>query len=305
MQRKLNQVEEHTKLGDKYRSQRKLKLAISSYQNAVRLDPQYAPAYAGLGISYYHYYTNLKKTEETPILANVILRNAIYILAKALTLDGACVNAYYYRGLANQAKGEMVNAIYDYSSVLKLDPTYSAAYYHRGVIYENDNKIAKALSDYTHALNINPAYKSAVNKLQHLLKHHNKKSIFKVIKSLPEREAIPLLAQCLNGDTLIGKVFWKNKHVMLFKMKKPSIEEGILKKIDDHLALFAPEIREIREVKKASRIIAQGTRTKNRMCLFNKVPEEVGVLIAAYVANADILSSKKAYEIACAHFGLP
>ena len=75
------------------RTPESLKSAISSYQNSIRLDPDFAEAYVGLADSYYLLFDYSYDT--SPV--NVVLANEN--LAKAIELDPNLAEAYVTRGL--------------------------------------------------------------------------------------------------------------------------------------------------------------------------------------------------------------
>jgi tetratricopeptide (TPR) repeat protein len=86
--------------------------AIADYNQAVRLDPDYAYAYNNRGKAW-----NRKKEYD----------RAIADLNQAIRLDPNYAHAYNNRGNAWSGKKEYDRAIADYNQALRLDPNYAYA----------------------------------------------------------------------------------------------------------------------------------------------------------------------------------
>ena len=106
--------------GTDYAKQGKLQQAISDYNRAVEIDPQFAKAYFGRGFVY------AKQGKNELALADY---------DQAIQLDPKLANVYYNRALIYVAQGQTQQALDDYSQVIKLNPEDSEAYYNRGRIY--------------------------------------------------------------------------------------------------------------------------------------------------------------------------
>jgi tetratricopeptide (TPR) repeat protein len=66
--------------------------------------------------------------------------------------------AYYNRGNAYQAKGDLDRAISDYNDAIRLDPNYAFAYNSRGKAYRAKGDLDRAISDYNDAIRLDPNY---------------------------------------------------------------------------------------------------------------------------------------------------
>ena len=64
--------------------------------------------------------------------------------------------AYYNRGIAWQAKGQLDEAIADYSEAIRLNPKFVRAYYNRGIAWNAKGESDKAIADYNEAIRLNP-----------------------------------------------------------------------------------------------------------------------------------------------------
>ena len=120
--------------------------AISDFSLAIRLDPNYAPAYNKRGIAY-EKQRNFDK--------------AISDYNEAIRLDPNLALAYYNRGNAYYDHGNLDKAIGDYDSAIRIDPNYTFAYYSRANAYYNHGNLDKAISDYTSAIQFDPNFAPA------------------------------------------------------------------------------------------------------------------------------------------------
>jgi len=120
--------------------------AISDYNEAIRLNPNYAWAYSRRGIAYRH-----KQDYD----------KAISDYTEAIRLNPNSVEAYYDRGNVYHDTKEYDKAISDYSEAITLTSNYADAYYNRGNVYRETKEYDKAISDYTEVIRLNPNYANA------------------------------------------------------------------------------------------------------------------------------------------------
>ncbi|MCA2775721.1 MAG: serine protease [Microcystis sp. M135S2] len=132
--------------GNLYKNLQKYELALADYDKAIELNPNYAKAYYNRGVLYY----DQKKYEL-----------ALADWNKAIELNPNFTDAYYNRGnlYYNLQKYEL--ALSDYSKAIKINPNFALAYYNRGLLYSDLQKYELALSDYSKAIEINPNYAMA------------------------------------------------------------------------------------------------------------------------------------------------
>jgi len=125
---------------------KKMKLAESYYQNALRIRPESVEAIYGLGMYYQNAdeYEEAKSTYRSLIGIDVQFKDAYYnvgyiyfqqdSLKKALNyfdmaanVDVGFARAYYMRGLTYEAMSDTSNAIKDYNRTLSLDNGFEMA----------------------------------------------------------------------------------------------------------------------------------------------------------------------------------
>ncbi|HIK06567.1 MAG TPA: tetratricopeptide repeat protein [Trichormus sp. M33_DOE_039] len=126
-----------------YYEQKKWDLALADYNQALKINPDYADAYNNRG----NFYKKHKKGD----LALVDYNQAIKInpdLAEAYNNRG---DLYY-----DQKKWEL--ALADYNQSIKINPDLAEAYYNRGNLYKEQKKWELALADFNQSLKINPDF---------------------------------------------------------------------------------------------------------------------------------------------------
>lgn len=97
-----------------------IQLAISNFDEAIRLAPQHGRAYYLRGLAY----SGIDERER-----------AIQDFDEAIMLDPQEASAYFSRGVAWDTLGEFHRAKSDYDEAIKLDSQNSAAYFNRAVVH--------------------------------------------------------------------------------------------------------------------------------------------------------------------------
>jgi tetratricopeptide (TPR) repeat protein len=137
--------------GNVYNAKGDYNRAIADYTEAIRLDPKYAAAYYNRGVVYYN------KRDYDRAMADY---------TEDIRLDPKYAWAYNNRGLAYYYnKGEYDRAIADYTEAIRLDPKYAHAYNNRGFAYYNKGDYDRAIADYNEAIRLDPNYTTAKNNL--------------------------------------------------------------------------------------------------------------------------------------------
>jgi len=122
--------------------------AIDDYNQALKINPNYALAYSNRGLARYD-------------LGNK--QGAIDDYNQALNIDPNNSYDYNNRGIARYDLGDKQGAIDDYNQALNIDPNYINAYYGRGIVRYDLGDKQGAIDDYNQALNIDPNYINAYN----------------------------------------------------------------------------------------------------------------------------------------------
>ena len=122
------------------------KRAIEDYDEAVKLNPEYAEAYNNRGVAYAGLNRHERAIED-------------YDVAVKLNPDYAA--AYYNRGSAYAGLNRHERAIEDYDEAVKLNPKDAKAYYNRGNSYTGLNQYKRAIWDYDEAVKLNTEYAEA------------------------------------------------------------------------------------------------------------------------------------------------
>jgi tetratricopeptide (TPR) repeat protein len=120
--------------------------ALTDFNEAIKLDPDYAPAYASRAQAWVkkHY-----REREIADYTEAIKRdpnNAAYRVARAESWS---------------AQGMHKHAIAEYEHALRMEPNNPSFWVSRGNEWRRHLKLDDAIADYTHALQINPRYTPA------------------------------------------------------------------------------------------------------------------------------------------------
>jgi tetratricopeptide (TPR) repeat protein len=115
--------------------------AVKAFEQAISLDPKFAPAYYNLG-----YAKSLQdKTDE-----------ALQNYDKAIELDPNYRDAYNQRGNLKGRRGDFVGAIPDFEQVVRIAPDYPQAHYNLGHVYYFTGDLDNATKELDKALALDP-----------------------------------------------------------------------------------------------------------------------------------------------------
>jgi tetratricopeptide (TPR) repeat protein len=124
--------------------------AIASFNEAIRLNPNFAEAYGYRGLAYKRLGMIEKAIED-------------YTQAIRLSPNNPRDQAsmYYNRGLAYSNLRRPQEAVNDFTKAIQLNPKNADAYYWRGFILSEKSEIQGAIADFSKAIALNPSYLSA------------------------------------------------------------------------------------------------------------------------------------------------
>jgi TolB-like protein/Tfp pilus assembly protein PilF len=186
-------------LGQYYRGKRSadnLSRAVELYQQSSEIDPQYAPAYQGMGASYLllSYYGSLSLSEALDL--------AKPLIDKAQDLDPGRAETAGTIGLARYIQGEFGLAEHHLDQALKLKPNYAEGWIWRGLAVQKQGRLNDAKADYERAVSLEPLLiPVAVN---HAL----------ALSRLGEREKAPARLEVLANSDLESPELYRNLAVL-------------------------------------------------------------------------------------------
>ena len=122
--------------------------AITDFDRAIAINPEYAEAYYSRGV------THGKIGDH---------RQAISDYDRAIGINPELALAYINRGAAYHELGDQRHAISDYDRAIEINPKYAETYNNRGIAYGELGEQRQAISDYDRAIEINPEYAEAYN----------------------------------------------------------------------------------------------------------------------------------------------
>ncbi|MEK7450167.1 MAG: tetratricopeptide repeat-containing serine protease family protein [Planctomycetota bacterium] len=179
-------VQAHCNLGDAYKKSGEFPKAIESYKQAIRIKPDYVQAYYNLGNAYY-------ESEDYP-KAIESYKQSIRIKPDA---DAHCNlgNTYY-------ESGDYPKAIESYKQAIRIKPDYVQAYCNLGKAYYESGDYPKAIESFKQAIRLKPDLADAHYGLgvSYLLISNRNSALeeYKIIKELDKELAEDLLAK-ING----------------------------------------------------------------------------------------------------------
>lgn len=117
--------------------------ALSHYQNAIALKPDYAEVYNNLG-TFYAAKNDLAKAEEN-------YRKALAIPTYETPFFG-----FFNLGRVAEKRGDLEGALKEYDQAIRLLPSYGAAYYRKGVVLESLKRTDEAKEALSQAVLYSP-----------------------------------------------------------------------------------------------------------------------------------------------------
>ena len=124
--------------------------AISLFKQALKQDPKYALAEAGLGEAYWRKYEQSKDTQ----WAEEARKSA----AAAIRLNDKMAQVYVTLGMIHTGTGRPDEAVRSLQKALELDPINSDSYRELAKAYEQMGKLKDAESTYRNAIAVRPGY---------------------------------------------------------------------------------------------------------------------------------------------------
>jgi tetratricopeptide (TPR) repeat protein len=147
--------------------------AIELFQEAIRLEPDFAPAYAALADSLTQQYGLFNDRKEA------VIKQSIEYAQKALSIDPSLAEAYKSLGLSFSYQGKKDEGIKEYKKALLLNENYTEVYINLAMIFLNERDLDKAFNMLQEAVKTNSSSSEAHKELAgyYLIKRNYEKAI--------------------------------------------------------------------------------------------------------------------------------
>lgn len=156
----------HCKQGMKYWDDGKYAQAEEEFNLARSLDPDYAPAYAGLALTA----AQAAKTAADVETAEKGFKEALKLADKAQSLDNKIPDVFIAKAMVitmknegKEAKTWLDDVEKEYNKALKIDPENAEALYRRGVCYKKAYEFSKAADDFRKVLDLKKEFTTQAN----------------------------------------------------------------------------------------------------------------------------------------------
>ena len=143
-------------LGKCYFELGQIEFGISSYEKAIKYQPQWEVGFAMLGTLYSSQGDSVQAIEN---------------LQQALKLNPLDAISHFNMGKALQATGSVQAAIVSLKRAIKIKPDYAEAYYNIGVVFQEKGDLEAATDSYKQTLKIKPDYADAYSNMGTALHH--------------------------------------------------------------------------------------------------------------------------------------
>jgi serine/threonine protein kinase/tetratricopeptide (TPR) repeat protein len=121
------------------------------FKQALKTDPNYGQAEAGLGQTFWLRYETAGKQKQW-------IPTAQQACNKAIELGNAGAEGHICLGMIEDGTGQYEKAAEQFQQAVQLDPTSDLAYRSLGAVYERMNQPAKAEETYKRAISVRPQY---------------------------------------------------------------------------------------------------------------------------------------------------
>src|SRR5262249_20100372 len=120
------------------------------FKQALKLDPNYGPAQAGLGETYWYLYDTTKQKQW--------IARSQDACNKAIELGNAGAEGHLCLGTLENGTGQFEKAAEQFKQAVQLDRVNDEAYTHLAEAYQNLNQLDKAEETYKRAISERPEY---------------------------------------------------------------------------------------------------------------------------------------------------
>ena len=181
----------HYNLGTIFKEQENLGAAAESFQRAIACDPNYSKAHNNLGLA-------LKEQGK--------LDAAVESFQRAIACDPNCAQAYNNLGIALKNQGKLNIAIAAYAKAIAIDRKYADAYGNLGIALKDQGQVNEAITAFRQAIALNPNHTQAHYNLAGALAEQGKlddaiATYQRTIELDPENLSAKHLMTALKGET--------------------------------------------------------------------------------------------------------
>jgi serine/threonine protein kinase/tetratricopeptide (TPR) repeat protein/TolB-like protein len=134
-----------------------LSSAETMFEQALKLDPNYGQAQAGLGETYWYLYALTKQKSW--------IDRAQQACSRAIDLGNAGAQGHLCLGMVENGTGRFEKAAEQFQQAVQLDPTNDQAYRHLAETYQNLGQLDKAEETFKRAISVRPQYWHGYNSL--------------------------------------------------------------------------------------------------------------------------------------------
>jgi serine/threonine-protein kinase len=199
----------------------KVEAAIRCFDEAIRKDPRYALAYAGLGEAYLRKYTASKESRWIDLAAQKC--------DMALELNGTLEPVHVTRGLIYAGTGKCALATGEFLRALEIEPRSADAYRGLAESYECAGQLSEAEATYKKAIELRPGYWPGYNLLGGFYYSHGRYAeaaaqFSTVVDLAPDS----FWGYGNLGGTLMNMERWAEARVILVKALEKGPDWGIL-----------------------------------------------------------------------------
>jgi len=132
--------------GLEYMNENKMDQALTDYNKAIELKPNYTEAYVNRG--------NIMRGNQKNV-------DALNDYNKALAVNPNFSKAYFNRGILYMNEQRFEESLSDFSKAIELNPRYYKAYSNRGNVLYSIKRYEEAIAEFSKAIELNPDYAEA------------------------------------------------------------------------------------------------------------------------------------------------
>lgn len=228
--------------------------SIKAFDQALKLDPQYALASAGLGEAYWDKYESTKELRWAG--------QAQETCDQAVALDPKAAEPHICLGTVSNGTGQYQKAVNEFQRALEDEPTRDDAYRGLASAYENLNKPGDAEKTYQRAIHLRPRYWAGYNALGVFYARHG--SFARAADML--RQVIRLVPGSFRGYSNLCGIYILEGH---YGEAVPICERAVsIRPMDDAYSNLGTAYFYLRRFKDSARSYKEALKLNNQVYLY-------------------------------------